>query len=305
MKTAVIVNPTAGRGLAGRRIEPVLRAFDRCGVRAELFETRLRGDAVSLARSASADFDVVVVVGGDGTVHETASGLCASGGHAALAVIPSGSGNDFAKVLRMPSRPARAVEAILASPVHPVDVGVVTVTDDDGELRDGLFINAFGIGFDSVVAERASRSRKVRGTLGYLSVALRTLAGWTPIRMAVSSPDWHREGSTLLVTLGNGTCSGGGFYLTPEASVTDGLLDFCHVAGISAARMLLLLPRVLWGGHLNARPVTYFKTASALIESAVPVPVHLDGEILSNKARRVVIKVRAGALSVRAPLGGT
>ncbi len=104
-----------------------------------------------------------------------------------------------------------------------------------------------------------------------------------------------------MVTLGNGVCSGGGFYLTPDADLFDGQLDLCLVDGLTVPQMLVLLPRVLWGGHVAAKGVTYTKTTQAMIELDRPIPVHVDGEILVEDAVAVEIKVLPSALTVRAP----
>ncbi len=304
MNTAIIMNPTAGKGLAARRLDAVLAAFRRHKIKPRVMETDGRGHARRLAEESSRAYDLVVALGGDGTVHETAWGLHSSGGDAAFAVIPSGSGNDFAKMLNLPSRIDEIVTGIVNGKERSVDAGVASIRDVSGASISGFFVNAIGMGFDSMVAERARRSRKIRGTLGYLWVALRILGSWTPMTMAVSADGWRREGDTLMVTLGNGACSGGGFYLTPDADIFDGQLDLCLVEGRTVPQMLWLLPRTFRGGHVRARGVTYLKTSHTVIEMGAPIPVHVDGEILTEEAVEAEIKVLPAALTVRAPFRG-
>ncbi|MDX1430602.1 MAG: hypothetical protein R3282_09950, partial [Rhodothermales bacterium] len=174
----------------------------------------------------------------------------------------------------------------------------------DGFSMEGFFVNAFGVGFDSAVAERARRSRKIRGTAGYLWVALGTLAHWRPRIMSISTDTWSRTGETLLATLGNGVCSGGGFYLTPRALLDDGMLDLCVVFGMSLPAVLFLLPRSMWGGHVASDSVAYVKTNRATISIDPPTPVHLDGEILTEAAVEIQVDVIPGAIDIRAPFGG-
>ncbi|MBT8402182.1 MAG: diacylglycerol kinase family lipid kinase [Rhodothermia bacterium] len=301
VNTAIIVNPTAGRGLAARRLDAVVAAFGRHGIRPRVMATDGRGHARRLAEESSSAYELVVALGGDGTVHEAAWGLHSSGGDAAFAVIPSGSGNDFAKMLGLPSRIDEIVTGIVDGEERRVDVGVAAIQDVSGTSIPGFFVNAIGMGFDSMVAERARRSRKIRGTLGYLWVALSILRSWRPMSMSVSADGWRRKGDTLMVTLGNGACSGGGFYLTPDADLFDGQLDLCLVEGRTVPKMLVLLPRTFKGGHVRAKGVTYMKTTRAVVAMGRPIPVHVDGEILTEQAVEVEIKVLPSALTIRAP----
>jgi YegS/Rv2252/BmrU family lipid kinase len=244
---------------------------------------------------------MVVAVGGDGTINEVARGLFEAGGTAAIAVAPFGSGNDFAKVLGMPTEPEAAARAILASPVRSMDLGKV-FTDGDAGVREALFVNAVGIGFDGLVADRARSSRKVRGLVGYLYVALKTLVEWRYPSIKVQVGDnVVSEGPSLLATAGNGTCSGAGFYLTPKADPSDGLLDLCVVRRPGAAGILRLVPALLRGSHLAHPAVTYRQVEHATVRSERGLSVHVDGEYAANNAREVRIEVIPAALRIRSP----
>ncbi len=300
MKVTMVVNPTAGRGRARGESVRAAAQFRELGIEVETVHTRGRGDGKSLAAEAGERCDVVVAFGGDGTVHEVAAGLYKSGSTAALAVIPAGSGNDFAKALSMPLNVHESVRIVAAAPTRTIDLGSVHATAG-GSVASGVFVNAVGFGFDSVTAERAAHSRKMRGVFGYLLVALRTLATWRDIEMNVVADGWQHRGNTMLVTAGNGTCSGGGFYLTPLARPDDGLLDLCVVRPSPLPALIMLMVRVMRGKHLDHRNVSYRKVRRVTVESDAFLPVHLDGEILTNKAKRIDIEVVPGALRVRAP----
>jgi len=216
-------------------------------------------------------------------------------------VAPFGSGNDFAKVLGMPVRPDEIARSILRSDVHVVDMGTVRVTGDEGS-KEARFINAVGIGFDALVASRTRSSRKVRGVAGYLYLALRTLLEWDyPEIEVIVNGDTLSTGPSLLATAGNGTCSGGGFYLTPRASPSDGRLDLCVVRRPTAVGIVQLVPALLRGRHLEHPAVSYLQISEASIRSSSALFVHVDGEVVTGSAREVEIAVLPSALRVRAP----
>jgi YegS/Rv2252/BmrU family lipid kinase len=301
MQVALIVNSLAGRGVAGRSAEQVAQAFRDGGAAVETLFTRSRGDGESLALTAAQTNQLVVAVGGDGTVNEVARGVLRSQSEAQLAVVPLGSGNDFAKVLGMPRRPRAAVQSILASNSYHVDLGrVVTVNHDD--RREALFINAVGVGFDALVANEAQYSKKARGVAGYLYLALRTLLKWTYPDIEVECHGSRfSAGPTLLATAGNGTCSGGGFYLTPGASPTDGQLDVCVIGRPTPFGLLSLVPALLRGTHLTHDAVSSKRATSVDIRSSSGLFVHVDGEVVTNNALHIGIEVIPSALLVRAP----
>ncbi len=300
MKVTLVVNPTAGRGRAKEQSVRAEAQFRELGVEVDVVHTRMRGDGKVLAAEGGRTCDVVVAFGGDGTVHEVAAGLYASGATAALAVVPVGSGNDFAKALSMPLDVSEAVRVIADSRTRAIDLGEVRATAGGAVVR-GVFVNAVGFGFDSVVAERAGRSRKMRGVAGYLLVALRALASWRDVEMNISAGGWQQQGLTMLATAGNGTCSGGGFYLTPLARPDDGLLDLCVVRPSRLPALIMLMVRIMRGRHLDHDRVTYRKVDRVTIESGTLLPVHVDGEILTKAASRLDIEVLPGVLRVRAP----
>ncbi|NNE36343.1 MAG: diacylglycerol kinase family lipid kinase [Rhodothermales bacterium] len=301
MQVALIVNSLAGRGVAGRSCELVEKAFREGGANVETYVTASRGDGEHLAAAAAETNELVVAVGGDGTVNEVARGLIGASSAAHLAVVPLGSGNDFAKVLGMPRGPRAAVRSILESNPYRVDLGRV-VAERDNDRHEAFFINAVGVGFDALVASKAQSSTKARGVSGYLYLALRTLLQWRYPDIEVDCEGTRfRAGPTLLATAANGTCSGGGFYLTPDASPTDGQLDVCVVGRPSPVGLLTLVPALLRGKHLEHSAVFARQASVVSIRSDFGLFVHVDGEVVTNNAHRVGIEAIPSALSVRAP----
>lgn len=289
-----IVNPTAGRGAARRAWDEVHRVLTDAGAEVEMAETTRHGHAMELAEAAvRAGWPAVIAMGGDGTVHEVANGLLrASEGReetaAALGVIPVGSGNDFALIAGLANEPREAARRLLASPERRVDVG---------RVGDRWFTNGVGVGIDARVAVEANRNRRFRGMAIYLWALARVLRSFRPpmIRVEMDGGEVIERPLTL-ATVGNGGRHGGGFWLCPGARIDDGALDVCICDGLSPVRILTFLPGTLSGKHVNASCVHMRRVRRVRITSESPLPVHADGEILSEGARELEIEIAPGRL---------
>lgn len=303
-----ILNPAAGRGRAGRLRPALEAALAAAGLTARVAVTEGPGHAAVLAETATRGYDVVVAVGGDGTVQEVVRGLLAGTRPVHLGVLPLGSGNDFVKMIGMPAAPAAAVEALRHGMPRPVDYGVVRWWDDEGAHRS-TFANAVGLGYDARVADQVQRYKHLPGVAGYLLAVLRTLPGWEAPEAEVQMVDADGRahvyrGRLFLMTTANGVCSGGGFYLTPHASAVDHRFDVCLVEGLTLPRVMVLLPRALWGRHLSAPEVHARRVARVEVVPAAPLPLHADGEVLGRRVVRMTAEVVPGGLSVIVPPGG-
>lgn len=301
---AFIINPEAGKG-AGRRVAPPLEQGVR-DLRLDhvLLFTEGRGHATSLARDA--DARIIVAVGGDGTINEVANGI--TGSEKALGIVPTGSGNDFIKSVGVPRNMQKALEIVRHKTLKSVDIGRVSC----GRFADGamvyepdrLFINGVGVGFDAAVARRVSEIRVLRGTLLYLVAVFQTLGRF---RMPVFHGSTESEEWTaphLLVASGNGRCAGGGFYLTPEAEVDDGVLDVCAIREVTVARILRLIPAVMRGKPVRDPNVRYMKTTRLQLESESLFDVHADGEIVGRGVHGVRLSIMPSAIRVVVPGSG-
>ncbi|QXD15017.1 YegS/Rv2252/BmrU family lipid kinase [Rhodocaloribacter litoris] len=306
MRYSVILNPVAGGGRAGRRRALLEAAFQAAGLVARWHATTAPGEAVELARAAAAVSDAVIVVGGDGTVHEAGRGIIASDAPAALGVIPCGTGNDFARALGMPRDPVAAVRVLARAVPAAVDYGRIR-WHEAGTGFEAIFLNAAGVGFDATVAAAVRGVRRRGGRATYLAAVVRALRGWKApvVRLVEGACDaagavWY-DGPLLLVTAGNGVSSGGGIRLTPRACLDDGLLDVLAVEAAPAARILSVLPLALLGRHLGAREVRLHRTVACHLRSDAPLPLHADGEVLTRKARAVEFSVVPAGLRVLMP----
>lgn len=293
MPTLVLVNPVAGRGRGRRAGRAVAQHAARHWRDVSLQETEAPGHAVHLVRSAAeSGVARVIVVGGDGTVHEAANGILTAkrGGPPALGVVPVGTGNDFAGLLGTARLGVdEAVDRLAQAQERRFDVGRVGET---------FFVNAFGIGFDAAVAARVRPSRRVPGLLLYLLAVLRTLPGYRPIALTLRTDERSFTGPVFLLEAGNGVSTGGGFYLTPDARPDDGLLDLCRVQPLPLPGLLLRLPFAMFGRHTRFRHVTMERTTRLEIDTMEPLLAHLDGELHRYEPGTVTVEVVAGVLPV-------
>ncbi|MBE3072370.1 MAG: diacylglycerol kinase family lipid kinase [Acidobacteria bacterium] len=268
----VIANPAAGRGRAGRAIARVDRLLDRAGVVHEVRVSESGPDLERLAREAAGQgARVVAALGGDGTMGLAANGLL--GTAAALAPLPSGTADDFARALGIESIEG-AVRAIVDGNVVPIDVVRVTT-----ETQQRHYVNVAGCGFDSEVSEAANAMRVTLGGAGtYLAALLKTLSRFTPAAFQIELDDEVVEGPHMLVVVGNSTTYGGGMMVTPGASVVDGVLDVCLLEAMSMPAFLWAFPRVFRGTHVRHPRVRMARARRVAITADRRVTVYADGE---------------------------
>lgn len=286
----LIINPRAGRGAAARTGPEIARWLTRHGFDCDARITNDRGHAIELAREAAAgSADCVAVVGGDGSIFEVVNGLMQAGGTMPLAVLPVGTGNDFAKMLRSENWLA-VCEKLRRGHTRAIDVGT---------CNDVFFANGIGVGFDAKVARIANGIRWLRGDAVYGVALARTLAFHhdnPEVRVTTDAGEFTQK--ITMLAAANGRVYGGSFRVTPEASISDGLLDVIYAEDFSRGRILGLVPRVLRGTHLDMPDVHFFRSRRLVIEADAPLPVHADGETLEHGTERLEIEVLAGVLRI-------
>jgi len=290
----LILNPTAGRGAGGSsRLESVVaRAFRAQGWAVDVVRTERPGHAQELAATAvSAGARHVVAVGGDGTVHEVANGLLQADGDAVLGVIPTGSGNDFAKILGMHGYdPVRAVARLVTARSRRLDAG---------RVLDEWFVNSVGFGFSPAVVRTRNTMHHLRGFLSYLVPIIRTFFKFEPPLFDIAAPGFRERGYMMLIEVCNGTTSGGSYRFAPDADPADGKLDVCLIRRVSLPRFLIAIPRVMRGTHIGMREVAVIKTAKLVVRSPEqPLVVHVDGELREPGSNECTVTLERGRLNV-------
>jgi YegS/Rv2252/BmrU family lipid kinase len=289
------MNPRSGNSRIERVKDKLFRLLDAARVEYTFAYTEGPMHAAGLAAEALECGVVPVAVGGDGTLNEVIN--CASRNMQVAGLVPAGRGNDFARLVGIKSL-EQAAGALSASRTRVLDIAKVSCLTDAGERLSRRFINTMGIGFDAEVASRVAIMSAGSGIVPYLFTVFKALRSFRSTACTVSL-DGKRTASTLfLASVGNGTTSGGGFMLTPRAVPDDGLLDLCMACDMRLGRILRLMPFTLNGGHLGNPEVTYERTTSMSIDLDNPMPVHLDGEILTHSARRIEVDVLPGAVEV-------
>ena len=284
MEYHFIVNPKARTGMGEmiwRMIEPELKKkrVDYC-----CYMTKRRNHARKIAGRITADGQEhrIVVLGGDGTVNEVVNGI-REPGKVTLGYIPIGSSNDFARGLKIPKDPEKALDIILApQKIIHMDVGVLCAAG-----RQRRFAVSAGIGFDAAVCHEVCVSKwKVLlnriglGKLSYALVALYRLKKDRPAEMTVTLADgtvrtFERAYFAAFMNL---PYEGGGFKFCPEASPADGEMDVIIVHGLPVVKILCLLPLAFGGRHTGFKGVTLIRCKEIQVRTEKPLPLHTDGE---------------------------
>ncbi|GIU96643.1 MAG: hypothetical protein KatS3mg013_0446 [Actinomycetota bacterium] len=267
----VLANPTAGRGKAGRLIGRVDALLHRQGVPHEFRVTESAEHLTSLARELGERGAIVAVLGGDGSAGLAANGLVGTAG--ALAMLPAGTADDFARSLGVGTLTA-AARALARPNVVAIDVVRVAV----GPERR-VFVNVAGAGFDSEVNEAANAMRLRLGSTGtYIAAVVRTLPRFAPARFRIELDDEVVEGPHMLVVVGNAPSYGGGMRVTPDASIVDGELDVLLLRALSKGAFLRAFPKVFRGTHVRHPAVRLVRARRVKVEADRRVQVYADGE---------------------------
>jgi YegS/Rv2252/BmrU family lipid kinase len=286
---ALIVNPTAGAGRAGKRLPAVEAELRAQGIDFERDETTSLEHALELARASSEAGRAVFSLGGDGLVGAVAGALADTG--TPLGVLPGGRGNDFARVLGMPGDPAEAVRALAAAPERKLDLA---------EANGHPFIGIASFGFDSVANRIANESRLVKGNLVYLYAALRAVATWKPARFELELDGKLRVFTGWSVGACNSKAYGGGMYAAPHAELDDGLLDVVVSEQTSRFNFVFrLLPRVFKGTHVELPYVHEMRAREVRCSADRPFVMYADGDPVGDLP--ITVRVRPGALTVLVP----
>lgn len=308
----IVINPASrsGRGLKiwEEQVKPVLRS-EKIPYSARF--SRENGDVsriVGEILTVQGDQPVsLIILGGDGTVNEALQAIPETA-HVTLGYIPTGSSNDLARDLGIPTSPTEALELILhTGTVSPMDLG--TILYPDGQRR--RFCVSCGIGYDAAVCEEVQRSRIKAvlnrlgmGKLVYLGVALKQLFATKAIsgRLSLDDEEPIDIGSVLFVTGMIHRYEGGGFKFCPDADDADGLLDLCAVGNIPKPLALCALPTAFMGKHYWFKGITPYRAKRFTIETSAPLWVHTDGEV-TRRADRLTVTCEQHAIHIIRPKG--
>lgn len=285
----IIINPTSrsGKGLAiwKNEVEPALHAEN---ISYRSYFSKEEGDVARIATDILSTYKDrplhIILLGGDGTVNEAIQEMDDTSG-VVLGYIPTGSSNDLARDLGIPTEPTKALQLILhTGKTYPMDLG--TVAYDDGRIR--RFVVSCGIGFDAAVCEEAQHSNLKKvfnkiglGKLTYLGIALKQLFATKSVscKLILDDDQPVQIRKLLFITCMQHRYEGGGFMFCPTADATDGYLDLCAVGDTPKLLLLSALPTAFKGKHYFVKGITPYRARKVRIETSSPLWVHTDGEV--------------------------
>lgn len=287
----VILNPKSGGGRALKLSPDIIDTLNRTGQPFFVYTTTGRGDAETRARQfANAGASVVIAAGGDGTINEVANGLLRADRQVPIGLIHAGRGGDMVRSTRTPNDLGEAVRLAVSGTPRSIDVGLAAF--DDGSSR--YFINIAGLGFDAEVARRAHLSRLPGAQLPYLSSLALSMANYLQFDFSIEVDGETIDQRATFVAVANGQYFGGGFKITPMASIQDGLLDLAIIGDIGRAALLAQLPNVYRGTHIGHPKFMHRTAKSVRVTSREPARVQVDGELVGFAP--VTFSVQPGAL---------
>jgi len=243
--------------------------------------------------------ELLVAVGGDGTVNEVANGLVGAE-HAELAIIPRGTGGDFVRTFGIPSKLEDAVRVALGEKTRTIDLGRAEYRAWSGEPGESYFANIASAGMSGAVAKRTNEATRapLGGKVAYLWSTVAVFAGWKNTEVRVTVGAEARSGPMFDVIVANCRYLAGGMKIAPDAEPDDGLFDVLLIGDISKLDLALTMPKIYRGTHLPHPKAELLRGASVTVEAAEPLPVELDGEQPGTTPIRFDVVPRALRLRV-------
>jgi YegS/Rv2252/BmrU family lipid kinase len=288
---AILVNPHSAGGRALKLLPAVEAYLDERRVEFRVVHTRSLEHGVEQALVAADADELPVVISGDGLLGAVGGALAET--ETPLGIVPGGRGNDFARVLGIPTDPEEAIAVVLGGRVRQVDVG---------EANGKRFLGIVSVGFDSEANRVANETSWLRGNLVYAYAALRVLVGWQPAGFTIATGEERKRVSGYSVAVANNRAYGGGMFIAPEAELDDGRFDVVSVGEVGKLRFLANLPKVFKGTHVDGERVRVFRASRLELSSSKPFPVYADGEHLTDTP--VSLRVLPRALGVLVPQAG-
>lgn len=272
MKRArIIYNPTAGREVFRKHIGEVLERFEAAGYETSCHATTGEGDATEAAKKAvEREFDIVVAVGGDGTLNEVIAGVSPFEKRPRIGLIPMGTTNDFARALKIPRDIDEAIDIILQDKTVPVDVGM---------MNDRHFINIAGGGrVTELTYDVPSKLKAVIGQLAYYLKGIEMLPSINSSHVKIEYDGKVFDDEAMLFLVGLTNSVGGFEKLAPEASINDGKFTLFILKKCNIAEFIRIVTLALRGEHLNDPLVISAKAEEISVTSTEKVLLNLDGE---------------------------
>ena len=285
MKTELIINLTAGGGKPRPHLKTIFKYLKENGFNFKVSYTSCHGEAVELAQKAADNgAELIVSVGGDGTVNEIVNGIMKSKNDPLLGIIPLGWANDFIKSTNIPPNIIEACKILIKGKTKNIDVGVI---------NDQIyFANICGVGFDAEVAQLANQMKSKHPNLRILSAFVYVFAtvkkllspfSYHDVKIKFDGQEIHSN--ILCIAISNGKFYGGRFKITPEAILDDGLLEVCVIEEMGRFKYLSSIPKVFKGTHTSIKGIYFYRAKEVLIQSSEPVLAQVSGEVIEGQKK--------------------
>jgi YegS/Rv2252/BmrU family lipid kinase len=283
LQAELIVNLTAGGGKPHKYLNTALKYLKENGVNFKVYTTSHQGEAVELSQKAADNgAELIVSVGGDGTVNEIVNGIMKSKNSPPLGIIPLGWANDFIKSTNIPSDIIEACNTLVRGKIKEIDVGIINKTI--------YFANICGVGFDAEVAQLANQMKNKHPNLHILSAFVYVFASikkllspfsYHNVRIKFDGQEIHSK--ILFIAISNGKFYGGRFKITPEAILDDGLLEICTVEEMGRIKYLMSIPKVFKGTHESIKGINFYRAKEITIQSSELLLAQVSGEVIEGQ----------------------
>ncbi len=298
---AFLVNPNSGGGAAPKVVVSLARRLRETGAEVEVSYTSSPAVVPDLVKAAVAEGRVVVSVGGDGMLASVCGAVVDAGGE--LAVIPAGRGNDFARMLEVPTDEDAQVALLLDGTPTPVDLLSVAMPGSPAALVAGSVY----AGVDARAGEIVNRSHWLPSKLQYPVASVRALATYRPIALTVEVDGNRSEHRAANVVIANSRFYGKGMAIAPDASIDDGELDVIVIEAAGRVDLIRALPKVYDGAHVALDEVKVLRGTRVTVSGRYAgtggtVPVGADGEALGELPgageEPLTVDIRPGAVKI-------
>ncbi|MGL6278624.1 MAG: diacylglycerol/lipid kinase family protein [Gaiella sp.] len=303
-RVVFLVNPASANGSTGRRWPEIARRAAAAGLHGDALLSERQGHLGELAREAAlGGATQLVVVGGDGSVHEVANGLAGLPDAPELAIVPRGTGWDFVRTFGIPRGIEEAAAVALAGDVRAVDLGRVAYRTWGGTEGFATFVNVASAGMSGAIAQRANDTTKaLGGKASYLWATFAVFSRWSATEIRLEVDGEQRAGRMFDVVVANGRFFGGGMKMCPEAEPDDGLFDVITIGDVTKRDLVTTMPKIYRGTHLPHPKAELLRGGTVTIDAPDALPLQLDGEQPGTTPVRFEVVPRA--LRLRVPAQG-
>lgn len=272
-KIKLIHNPSSGRQNTEKRLDRLIKLIIDDGHMLQKYTTNKKDDAMhETIKTCKENWDIIIVSGGDGTVNEVAKGIALSEKKIPVAILSSGTVNDFANYMDIPKNINDFYDMIKAGKTIDVDLG---------SLNNDFFVNVAAGGLLTNVGYSVLPEAKlVLGRMAYYIEGLKELVtqDLNPINIKIESKEYNNEEKILLFIISNSSSIGGFKKLAPKADVLDGYLDVVIIKNAEVQELANIFFNIFNGDHINHNKVIYFKSKDITISSNEKIPIDIDGE---------------------------